>query len=120
VANLNGGRHRAIVEPEWAGAILPQRQKNDGGGDHDATKFRLRQPPDAIRGRAVYACSGALLLPISELRRVSRWPAILDDYEGKQTANQRRAELVRRIEASRAIRKVKAVIGKTISHDRGE
>ena len=56
--------------------------------------FAFGSPRMLFEGEQYMPADGAVLLPVFQLRRVSRWPALLDDHEGKQTANQRRAELV--------------------------
>ncbi|MFY9530201.1 MAG: hypothetical protein WAR24_14930 [Candidatus Acidiferrales bacterium] len=48
MANLDGRRHGASVEPQRAGAILPQRRQDDGRGDCHSAWIRCGQAPDAL------------------------------------------------------------------------
>ena len=65
------------TEPVWnrerAGAVLPQRQQDDGRGHRHAAEFFRGQAPGAFRG-TVRADPGNA----PQLRCVSRWPALPD------------------------------------------
>ena len=56
--------------------------------------FAAGKPRVLFQGEQYIAADGAIPISVSQLRRVSRWPALLDDYEGKQTATKRCTELV--------------------------
>jgi hypothetical protein len=97
VANLDGRRHGAGVEPERAGAVLPQRKQDDGRGNCHSAGFHCRHAADALRGSVRFN-----IRPSYQLRCLTGRPALPDGQARRAVgsdANQHRAELVRRAEA---------------------
>ena len=57
VANLDGRRRGAFVEPERSGAVLPKREEDDVGGNRYKVELFRRHTKDAFRRRVPVASS---------------------------------------------------------------